>query len=395
MIVRLIFLIATVLGLLVGGHYLIYYSAVRAFSVEPGTFRKVMLALAFFLSASFPLGILLVKLGRNPLSSGFFILAALWMGMFINLLVAAGLGWLAAGVWKLAGLKVDPRWIFLSAAALALLFCAWGVWRARNPEVRRIEVAMDGLPEAWRGRTIVHLSDLHLGHANGPGFMRSVAGKVNALDPDLVVITGDLFDGMGGDFQACVPAIDSLQARQGVFFVTGNHEVYSQTGPVVSKTRLRVLDSEVVEVGGLQIAGVAYPGLSSEAELERFKEALRTDQPSILLFHTPTDIIQRGEGEAARHFSTYWTPDTSCRLNRELGVDLQLSGHSHAGQIFPFGLLSRLLYKGRDRGLHKDGSFNLFVSCGTGTFGPPMRTSCRSEIVVITLVPTEDQTTRK
>jgi len=385
MVVRLIFLIATVLGLLVGGHYLIYHSAVRAFSIEPGVFRKVLLALAFFLSASFPLGILLVKLGRNPITGWFFILAAVWMGLFINLLMAAGLGWLVAGVSKLAGLRLDPRWIFLGAGALALLFTAWGVWKARSPEVRRIEVTIDGLPESWRGRTIVHLSDLHLGHTNGEGFMRSVARRVNALEPDLVVITGDLFDGMGGDFEACVPAIDSLKARHGVFFVTGNHEIYSQSEPVVSKTRLRVLDSEVVELEGLQIAGVAYPGLAGEAELEEFKSALSEEKPSILLFHTPTDIIQRGEGEAARHFSTYWTPDTSCALNQELGVDLQLSGHSHAGQIFPFGLLSRLLYKGRDRGLHQDGSFNLFVSCGTGTFGPPMRTSGNSEIVEIVL----------
>ena len=384
MVVRLILLVAAVMGLLVGGHYLLYHSAVRAFLIEPGILRKVMLGLAFFLSASFPLAILLVKTGQNWFTGGFFILAALWMGLFFNLLLAAGLGWLVAAVSK-----IDPRWVFLGAAALAVLFTAWGIWKARYPQVRRIEVAIDGLPESWRGRKIVHLSDLHLGHANGPGFMRGVARQVNALDPDLVLITGDLFDGMGGDFDACVPAIDSLEAEHGLFFVGGNHEIYSESGPVVSKTGLRVLDSEVVEVEGLQIAGVAYPGLSSEAELERFRAALRTDLPSVLLFHTPTDIILRGEGEAARHFSTYWTPDTACALNRELGVDLQLSGHTHAGQIFPFGLLSRLLYKGRDRGLHTDGSFNLFVSSGTGTFGPPMRTSGSSEVVEITLVPSQ------
>jgi hypothetical protein len=290
-----------------------------------------------------------------------------------------------AGVSKLAGARLDPRWIFVGAASLALLFTAYGVWKARNPRVRGIEVAIEGLPEGWRGRKIVHLSDLHLGHTNGVGFMQGVVRQVNALKPDLVVITGDLFDGMGGDLEACVPVIDGLEARHGVFFVGGNHEIYSESGTIVSKTRLRVLDSEVVEVEGLQIAGVAYPGLSSEADLEKFRQELKTDRPSILLFHTPTDVIQRGEGEAARHFSTYWTPDTSCALNRELGVDLQLSGHTHAGQIFPFGLLSHLLYSGRDRGLHRDGSFNLFVSTGTGTFGPPMRTSGRSEIVEIVL----------
>jgi len=385
MVVRLILLIATVLGLLVGGHYLIYHSAVRAFALEPGTLRKVMLGLVFFLSASFPLGILLVKTGQNWFSGGFFVLAALWMGLFFNLLLAAGLGWLVALGVKLAGVKLDPRWIFIGAASLALLFTAWGVWRARHPEVRRIEVVVEGLPEGWRGRKVVHLSDLHLGHTNGVGFMRDVVRQVNGLEPDLVVVTGDLFDGMGGDFEGCVPVIDGLEAKHGVFFVAGNHEVYSESGPIVAKTGLRVLDSEVLEVEGLQIAGVAYPGLSSEADLEKFKSELKTDRPSILLFHTPTDIISRGEGRAAQQFSTYWAPDTACALNRELGVDLQLSGHSHAGQIFPLGLLSSLLYNGRDRGLHRDGSFNLFVSTGTGTFGPPMRTSGRSEIVEIIL----------
>lgn len=380
MMVRLIFLIATVLGLLVGGHYLLYHSAVRAFAIEPGTLRKILLALVFFLSASFPLAMLLVRAGRNPLTSGFFVLAALWMGLFFNLLLAAGPGWLVAAVSKL-----DPRWVFFGAAACAVLFTAYGVWKARHPQVRRIEVAIEGLPEAWRGHSVVHLSDLHLGFINGVGFMHGVAQQVNVLDPDLILITGDLFDGLGGDFPAFIPVINSLEAEHGVFFVGGNHEVYSQAGPILQKTELRVLDSEVVEVEGLQIAGVAYPGLSSEADLERFKKYLRNDQPSILLFHTPTDIIQRGEGEAAQHFSTYWTPDTACALNRELGVDLQLSGHTHAGQIFPFGLLSRLLYRGRDRGLHKDGAFHLHVSTGTGTFGPPMRTSGQSEIVVITL----------
>ena len=95
--------------------------------------------------------------------------------------------------------------------------------------------------------------------------------------------------------------------------------------------------------------------------------------------------LRPDEGRAEEHSATYWAPDTSCELNRELGVDLQLSGHSHAGQVFPFGLLARLIYKGRHKGLHRDGPFQLYVSSGTGTFGPPMRTAGRSEIVAITL----------
>jgi hypothetical protein len=201
----------------------------------------------------------------------------------------------------------------------------------------------------------------------------------------MVLITGDLFDGLGGDYPSFVDAIDTIEAVRGVFFVFGNHEIYSQTEPVLDRLKLRVLRDEVVVVDGLQIVGVGYPGLSDEEELARLRKELSDEMPSILLFHTPTDIVQRGEDIMARQFATYWGPDTSCTLNRELGIDLQLSGHAHAGQVFPFGLFTRLIYKGRDRGLHRDGSYHLYVSDGTGTFGPPMRTAGRSEIVAITL----------
>lgn len=110
-----------------------------------------------------------------------------------------------------------------------------------------------------------------------------------------------------------------------------------------------------------------------------------TSAPSILLFHTPTSILKERKDEIAEHFETYWMPDTSCVLNRKLGIDLQLSGHTHAGQIFPFGILTHFIYQGRDYGLFQDGPFQLYVSSGIGTFGPPMRTAGRSEIVAITL----------
>ena len=385
MIVKLILLILTVLGLLLGTHYVLYVSTVRAFTIDHGILRKTLLCTLLFLSLSFPASLVLVKNGRNLFFEYFYILASMWMGLFLNLLLAAAIGWLIVKGVKLTGWELCPKRVAMILVTLAVLFTGYGAWKARHPQVHRIEVALEGLPEWWRNRVIVHLSDLHLGHINGRGFMAHVARTVNDLKPEMVLITGDLFDGPGGDFASFVDIIDTLDARHGVFLVIGNHEVYSASESVLNETTVRVLRNEVVEVEGIQLVGVGYPGLKGREELEQLQKGISKDRPSILLFHTPTDVVQQGEGEVDRHFATYWMPDTSCALNRELGIDLQLSGHTHAGQIFPLGLFSRLIYKGRDKGLHRDGSFQLYVSSGTGIFGPPIRTAGRSEIVVITL----------
>jgi predicted MPP superfamily phosphohydrolase len=384
-VVLLIVLIVGVLGLLVGSHYAVYLTIIRALELEQGLTRRILLGLLMAMSLSFPVSILLVNLWRSAVSALLFVLASYWMALLINLLLAVALFWVIVLGGKLFGAPIPRRWPLLALGALAVLFAIYGGFRARHPEIRRIEVAVADLPEQWQERTIVQLSDLHLGHIHGAAFVRRVARQVNALDPDLVLVTGDLFDGLGGDFASFVEPIKTIRARQGVFFVSGNHEVYSRAEPFVRRSGLQALRGEVREIQGLQIVGVSYPGLEDEHALARLRSALSSTKPSILLFHTPTDILQRGEGEVSRHFTTYWIPDTSCTLNKRLGIDLQLSGHTHAGQIFPINLVVALLYRGRHRGLHSDGSFHLYVSGGTGTFGPPIRTAGRSEIVAITL----------
>jgi predicted MPP superfamily phosphohydrolase len=103
------------------------------------------------------------------------------------------------------------------------------------------------------------------------------------------------------------------------------------------------------------------------------------------MYHTPTNIADGQTGRTNQHQSIYWSLDTNTTLAKKAGIDLQLSGHTHHGQLFPFGYLTRRIYAGRDYGLHKDGTFQLYVSSGTGTWGPPIRTGSVSEIVAIEL----------
>ena len=209
--------------------------------------------------------------------------------------------------------------------------------------------------------------------------------EVNALDPDLVLITGDLFDGVNGKYEAFIAPLNRLRAKHGVFFVTGNHEHYvgvEKSLAVIAKTNLTVLHNEVVNVGGMELAGVSYPGVRDLSEIKNLP-ADSGNHARILLFHTPTNIAKVPEGHANRHFYTYWMPDTSFALNQKMGCDLQLSGHSHHGQIFPLNFATRFLFKRFDYGLNRIGDMQVYTTCGVGTWGPPLRSPIRPEIVVI------------
>jgi hypothetical protein len=213
----------------------------------------------------------------------------------------------------------------------------------------------------------------------------------NALEPEAVFITGDLFSGSCSDFDGFKERLDALRAPRGVFFVTGNHEGYAGLAAPLAflrETKVRVLDDECVEVDGLQVIGVSFPWYSRErASLRPFASGgcYRPEKPSILLYHTPTDVGESFGDRNTQQTRSYFAPQTRFSFAARAGVDLQLSGHTHAGQMFPFGILTRVLWNGFDRGLHRIDGLTLYVSTGVGTWGPLVRTGSRSEVVAITL----------
>ena len=380
-----------VLAVLLGLHYLLYASIMRFFVITDPGVRKVIMWMLFFLALSFLPSAILLRFHMNIATKLFYIVSSIWLGLFLNLLMALVLIWFVFGVCKIVGAAADMRLVSLLFFLLAAAVSVYGVWRARHPTLKQVEVKIDGLSDQWRNRTVVHLSDVHLGVINGTGFMESVAAKVNSLNPDLILITGDLFDGMGGDLPAFIEPLMRLKASRGIFFVTGNHEGYlglKRPLSVIRETDIRILDMEIVELDGLQIVGVSFPEYHRKDDARHLltqSGAFDAGKPSILLYHTPTDIGEQNTDRSSQQSKTYWFPDTSMNLAKEMGIDLQLSGHTHKGQIFPFGFLTRSIYKGYDHGLHNDGSFHIYISSGVGTWGPPMRTSGSSEIVAITL----------
>lgn len=382
--------LSVVLLLTVGAHVMLYRFAVRWLEVLHPAVRAGMLVACMLLAVSFIAAFFLLRWNENPLTIGFYKAAAVWFAVFIKLTLAVGATWIIYGFLRAVGsTAISFRMLGAVCVALGLGWAAFGFWSTFRPITTHVALALDHLPESWRGNTIVQLSDVHLGHFHRPAAMERLAERVNALSPDLVVITGDLFDGMIDGMPEFVPALSRLKARRGVFFVTGNHEVYAgerRCLEMVKAAGIRVLHNEVIDLDGVALMGIAYPGVDDASAirgLEPTASAGAAPRPLILLFHTPSDIRRPAarDGRSA----TYWRPDTSFALARRLGVALQLSGHTHRGQFFPFGLMTNWIYNGYDYGLHREEGFSIYVSSGVGTWGPPIRTGAPAEIAVFTL----------
>jgi len=217
-------------------------------------------------------------------------------------------------------------------------------------------------------RKIIHLSDVHVGTVHQKKFLDRVVEMTNSLKPDLILMTGDLFDGSEPIHEEMLRPLDKLNAP--TYFSTGNHEEYEglqRVRETISGLKMELLDSRVAVENEIQIIGVNdRQSLPRDASLDSIlgKIDLNDEKPTILMYHTPV------EWHAARKH----------------GVDLMLSGHTHNGQIYPFNLLVKLQFK-YINGLYQKEGKHLHVSPVTGTWGPPMRLGSRNQITLLELVP--------
>jgi predicted MPP superfamily phosphohydrolase len=386
----MMFLAAT-LALSIGAHLLLYKAVVRLFLIDSSGLRISLLVILLLLSLSFMASFFMLQWQENWVTIGFYKFAATWTALFLYLLLSVLLSWVIISAIWLAGTYPNTRLIAAGCLTIAVIFTGFGIWNAFHPSIKKLEFAFESLPDQWKDKTIVQISDVHLGHFHGARFLKNLLRSVNSLEPELVFITGDLFDGMTEDIAHFADGLNRFKARKGVYFITGNHETYigvRRVLEVLSQTHIKVLKNEMVDINGLQVIGISYPGIRAMDDIQglhKGDQSAPINDPRILLFHTPTNI-SLGDGDGVdRHFSTYWVPDTTYSLARNMGVDLQLSGHTHAGQIFPFGHLTKLIYKNFDYGLQRLDGFSIYTTSGVGTWGPPMRTGNSPEIVAIKL----------
>ncbi len=256
-----------------------------------------------------------------------------------------------------------------AAAAAGLATVGYGTYGVlRGPSVQRITVPLARLPRAAHGFRIAVVSDIHIGPILGRAHTRRIVDTINATSPDLVAVVGDLVDGSVADLGSAAEPLAALRARHGSYFVTGNHEYFSGAEQWVDHVRelgLVPLENARVEIEGFDLAGVNDIAGETEGQGPDFGRALGDrdrGRAAVLMAHQPVVIH-----DAVEH-----------------GVDLQLSGHTHGGQLWPGNYLAELANP-TVAGLERYGDTQLFVSRGAGAWGPPVRVGAPSDITVVEL----------
>lgn len=316
-----------------------------------------------------------------------------WIGFAVYLFLCFGsvdaaraLRRLSARLRKRPVIDADPvspeRRLFVSRAlaggALAVSggLTSYGFWRAFEPaQLSEIAIRLPNLPRALDGMTILQLTDLHISTVIRRPFIEELVRRSNALKPDLVAITGDLVDGEVDALSDAVAPLRDLKSRYGTYFVTGNHDFYSgdrQWAAALGRMDMQVLRNRYVRIGdagaSFDLVGVDDWGARQLAHgrgynLERAIAGRDRDRAAVLLAHEPANF----ETAVAR------------------GMGLQLSGHTHGGQLFPLTALVQLRWP-RFAGLYSYGAGQLYVSRGIGFWGPPLRVGAAPEIVKVTLL---------
>jgi predicted MPP superfamily phosphohydrolase len=292
----------------------------------------------------------------------------------VALLAAAALAALWPEAAWLDQLATPSAWAVLAAAAVAT---ALGAWNARRTAaVVRVDIPIAGLPQALHGFTIAQITDIHVGPTIRSAYVQAIVHRVNRLGVDMVAVTGDLVDGSVDELAEHVAPLATLKSRHGTFFVTGNHEYYSGAHAWIAELRrldIRVLlnEHQVLRHDGrlLVVAGV------TDHSAHHFDATHRSD-PRAAVSGAPHDADVR---VLLAH------QPRSAMAATELGFHLQLCGHTHGGQFWPWNLFVRF-QQPFTAGLHRWQDLWVYTSRGTGYWGPPKRFGAPSEITRLRLV---------
>lgn len=356
-----------------GSHLYVYYRLI--YPLRLTIFTSLLLKILFIaLCLSFPLLHFVTRGQNGPVVEVTNYISSLWMGIIVYLfLVTLGFDLLKI-VLKFAGNNTlqNPRLFASLVSAIALIITVYGLVEAANIGITRISVKIPNLPKKLAGTTVAQISDVHMGLIVQGKRLENIVTLTNSLNPDLIVITGDLVDEQALHMEELVKPLQRFKSKYGVFACTGNHEYFAgikKAEAFIEKAGVRLLRNRWIEVAdGLQIVGCddsAGARVIGEKipPLNEIMKGIDPRKPIILLLHTPNatmDELQR------------------------LGINLQLSGHTHQGQLWPFKYIVKKIYA-LPYGLFNSGNTVVYVNRGTGTWGPPMRVGAAPEITFITL----------
>jgi uncharacterized protein len=316
----------------------------------------VFYLLLFFLSFSYPLTIMLERYRPMFTTKIFYRIASIWIGVaFFSIFVFL--------IYGLVRILFDFNEQIGSGVVLSfiVIMSFISLINGRKLNVNLIDLEIKGLKKNW---SIVHLSDLHIGAIHQKDYLQRVVEETNSLNPDVVVITGDLVDGSTMMSTDILSPINEIKSP--VYFVIGNHEVYEgldRLMPILKRTKMKILRDTKSKFREITFIGTDYSDFKRKVSEKLNNMQIDKEGINVLLYHAPIFKLHELEKK---------------------GITLHLAGHTHSGQIFPLNLFVKLLYP-YSVGVHKSEDSNVIVSAGTGTWGPPMRLGSRNEINLINL----------
>jgi len=361
------------------------YVALRVVPDLPRVPAAAVLALVAASAVLAPLGMRARRASRTGLAHAIAYGGLVAIGLFSSLVVLTlardavlAIAWVAhalgAAAIELATLRQASA---IAVPTLAVAFTAIGFYNARRrARIKNVDVPIENLPTALHGFTIAQISDVHIGPTIRGEYLAAVVDAVNELEPDLIAVTGDLVDGSVREVAPQLRSLSRLAARHGAYFVTGNHEYYSGAAAWIAELErlgLSVLMNEHVVVdhdgAAMVVGGVTDYGA------HHFDPRQRSD---------PAAAIAGAPAHAAVKVLLAHQPRSAFKAE-PAGFDLQLSGHTHGGQFLPWNFFVRL-QQPFTAGLHRLGRLWVYVSRGTGYWGPPKRLGAPSEITALRLV---------
>lgn len=301
----------------------------------------------------------------SAINSIVYVIAATWLAVLLYLFMAAVVLAIVNLIAVWMGFPINMYLFAIGALVIVLGATAYGIVNATQPRIVEYTIDAPALRADWSGKNIILVSDPHLGVVRSESFMQKVVDKINAQNPDIVLIAGDIIDGPVFDYAKGLAPLTEIHAPDGVIYTPGNHEGYNTKPekffPIVKALTTTLIDRRI-RIRNTDIIGLDYKMESSADTMARLTASGFTPgEPTIVIMHDPKNT------EALR----------------EAGVSLVVSGHTHCGQFFPLNLVVKSIYKEFTYGVTKKDATYSITTCGVGTAMSPLRLGTNPEIVVI------------
>lgn len=303
----------------------------------------------------------------SKLNSWVYTAGALWFGIIFYLFVVAFIISILILINNFFGFNLPIRFLTITLVSIALITILYGIYNANNPKIVRWEIKSKSLKKLWKNKKIVFISDTHLGNMRREKFIKKIVDTINSEKPYITFNLGDLIDGPSFNYEKVFAPFDNLKSAVGNYYVEGNHERYSKEYSLFRShfpKNLNDITNKKIIINGTQIIGLPYHKKSkNKIKNELNNLNYNKNMPSIVLMHDPKNTFVLVKNN----------------------VSLVLSGHTHAGQFFPFTIVLKILRGFYFYGVKYVANTVSVITSGVGEAMPPIRIGTNSEIVVLTI----------